>query len=177
MNKKYALLAIACALALFAIRYLLNEPNSHSTHTASKAPLPQPSLVASSSVTLPSPPTPIQNLSDTEQNKGVTLVSEARSEQDIEVYIPPIGKPATYDSYQGDLDDYESYQAYGDEQQRKLKHAFIVAAKDKVKRLEALLQRGREEGISEEELTFAQEKIAGIKQMSERLQQELSEEN
>ncbi|MBD1581468.1 hypothetical protein [Pseudoalteromonas sp. S16_S37] len=175
MKKRYLLLAVGTTLTLIAMYYLLGDSKVQAVGAVGTAKLSKHLMVAPPNAALPTPPIPIQKV--TQPNDEAKPASYAPSEQEVEVYIPPIGQSVTSDSYQGDLDDYESYQAYGDEQERKLKQAFIIAAKDKVKRLEALLQRGREEGISEEELTFAENKIAGIKQMSEQLQQELSEEN
>ncbi|WP_105167044.1 hypothetical protein [Pseudoalteromonas sp. T1lg23B] len=101
--------------------------------------------------------------------------TDANNIDAIDVYVPPIAEPTHTPAYQGDLNDYEQYQAFGEAQERKLKQQYIDAAADKVKRLEALLARGRAEGISKEELTFAQQKIAGIKAMSEELRLELED--
>ena len=99
--------------------------------------------------------------------------AQAPSSTPSELYIPPIGQSAASPLYQGDLNDHEQYQAYTDARERALKQEFIAAVQTKVEKLEALLERGRAEGISQDELDFAVEKINGLKAMRQKIQQEL----
>lgn len=89
-------------------------------------------------------------------------------------YIPPITRSKNSQDYSGDLEDHEAYKQYHTNQKRELKMAFISASKQKVVRLEMLIKRGIREGLSQEEIEFAKEKVSSLKAMSEQLQNELN---
>jgi hypothetical protein len=89
-------------------------------------------------------------------------------------YIPPITKSKNTQNYSGDLEDHEAYKQYHVNQKRELKMAFINASKQKIVRLEMLIARGIREGLSQEKIEFAKEKVSGLKAMSEQLENELN---
>ena len=89
-------------------------------------------------------------------------------------YIPPITKSKNTRPYSGELDDHEAYKQFHAHQERELKMAFISASKQKIVRLEMLINRGIREGLSKEKIEFAKEKVSGLKAMSEQLQNELN---
>ncbi|BBN80859.1 hypothetical protein PA25_08440 [Pseudoalteromonas sp. A25] len=174
MKIKYILLLISATLILLSTQLLHSESKSSLTSGKEKTPYHQHAITQPPEALKTTNSPPEKQQSAVEPNSTSTTIPAASPQQIDDVYIPPIGKHTTSTSYQGDLSDYESYQAYGDQQERELKQAFIIAAKDKVKRLQALIERGREQGISEEELKFAESKVNGIMQMSEKLEQELA---
>lgn len=92
-------------------------------------------------------------------------------------YIPPITQSPTPMHYTGDLHDHEAYKQYHTNQERELKIAFTDASKQKIMRLEALIARGIKEGISQDEIAFAKEKVSGLKAMNKQLQDELNMQN
>lgn len=71
-----------------------------------------------------------------------------------------------------ELADPELYQQFERRQQNRMFRAFVESSKAKVLELEKMIEQGREQGISDEEITFAEQKIAGIKAMAEQLKQE-----
>lgn len=90
--------------------------------------------------------------------------------------VPPIANTKAPQGYQGSLDDYEAYQAFQHNQKTQLKLAYIDASKQKIKRLNELLKRGKKAGISLEQISFAEEKIAGLKALQAKLIAELEAE-
>ncbi|CAH9059711.1 hypothetical protein PSECIP111854_02461 [Pseudoalteromonas sp. CIP111854] len=171
MKKEYILAILGITISIWVALHIWYGPESKISSTMPITQSSEQMAVKAVSVTMQSNnnsvPTIIEHKA---QNSAVSLDTKTN---ETDIYIPPIGKPITSEPYQGDLNDHESYQAYGDAKERKLKQAFIKAAKHKIERLEALLKRGKAEGISADELIFAQEKIAGIREMSKKLQQEL----
>ncbi|MCF6435954.1 hypothetical protein [Pseudoalteromonas sp. MMG022] len=168
--KKYRIwLVIGCAV-LAGLMVWVNYPSeSPAASTQYASNTNKPATAESSTKTLHISHNPVAHPTTESQYKNI----DKPREEVIEVYIPPIAEPTHAPSYQGDLNDHEQYQAFAETQERQLKQQYIDAATDKIKRLEALLARGRAEGISKEQLDFAQQKIAGIKAMSEELRMEL----
>lgn len=70
------------------------------------------------------------------------------------------------------LSDPELYQQFERRQQNRMFRAFVESSKTKVAELEKMIEQGKEQGISDEEIAFAEQKIAGIQAMAEELQQE-----
>lgn len=71
-----------------------------------------------------------------------------------------------------ELQDPEQYLQYEQRQEKKIYRAYVDAAKEKVAMLEGMIKQGEEEGISEEELEQARQKVKGIEEMSLQLQQD-----
>lgn len=90
--------------------------------------------------------------------------------------IPPISNTKEPQGYQGSLDDYEAYQAFQHNQNSQLKLAYIDASKQKIERLSELLKIGKQAGISLEQISFAEKKIAGLKALQAKLITELEAE-
>ncbi|CAM4010455.1 hypothetical protein [Pseudoalteromonas byunsanensis] len=153
------------------IMWFNHEPLTSTQHVSAT----NKSIAAETSSEAPHSPKKLVEQSPAVIAKAQNMGADKINIDVIEVYIPPIGEPTHTQAYQGDLNDYEQYQTFGEAQERNLKQQYIDAAADKIKRLEALLARGRSEGITKEELAFAQEKIAGIKAMSEELRLELED--
>ncbi|MBR8844363.1 hypothetical protein [Pseudoalteromonas sp. JC3] len=91
-------------------------------------------------------------------------------------YLPPINQAEKQmDDFQGDLSDTEAYQAYLDQKDAKLKQQYIAAVDGKVAQIEALLARGVKEGLPQQQLQEARDKITALKDMQSKLRTELSE--
>ncbi|MGA4605792.1 hypothetical protein [Pseudoalteromonas maricaloris] len=91
-------------------------------------------------------------------------------------YLPPINQAEKQmDDFQGDLSDTEAYQAYLDQKDAKLKQQYITAVDDKVAQIEVLLARGIKEGLPQQQLQEARDKITALKDMQSKLRTELSE--
>lgn len=70
------------------------------------------------------------------------------------------------------LEDPDLYAAYERRQQNRVYRAYVEASKVKVAELEKMIERGKREGVSEEQIKFAEDKIAGIKNMAAELQRD-----
>ncbi|WP_462155114.1 hypothetical protein [Pseudoalteromonas piscicida] len=91
-------------------------------------------------------------------------------------YLPPISQAEKQiDDFQGDLSDTEAYQAYLDQKDTKLKQQYIAAVDGKVEQIETLLARGVKEGLPQQQLQEARDKITALKDMQSKLRTELSE--
>ncbi|WP_105190454.1 hypothetical protein [Pseudoalteromonas sp. T1lg48] len=102
-------------------------------------------------------------------------VEEVSAQHSAPEYLPPIVKNNTQTlRYQGDLDDHQAYLQHQGQQEQELKRAYVSAAKDKVAELKKLLARGEREGINQEQLEFARNKINALKQMQRQLEAELA---
>ena len=71
-----------------------------------------------------------------------------------------------------ELEDPELYQQYERRQQKRMFRAYVEASKIKVAELEKMIEKGKREGVSEEEIEFARNKIDGILQMAEELKRD-----
>jgi len=69
-----------------------------------------------------------------------------------------------------ELADPELYQRYERRQQNRMYRAYVEASKIKVAELEKMIERGKQEGISDEQIQFAEDKIKGIQDMAAQLQ-------
>ena len=173
MNKRMVALAIF-GIALALLYYLQKaQPNSSEKElqTAALAPVQinvrpeveQRKLAQSNELTKP----------ETELETPQTRDSMPIREPD---YLPPIAKREATTSesrYQGDLDDHQAYLQFQHQQQADVNQAYIAAAKVKVSQLREILARGEREGISQEQLQFARDKIAAIEKMSTQLQEQI----
>ncbi|MCG9759072.1 MULTISPECIES: hypothetical protein [Pseudoalteromonas] len=91
-------------------------------------------------------------------------------------YVPPISRVEKQkDNFQGDLSDTNAYQAYLDQKDAKLKQQYIAAVDVKVEQIETLLARGIKEGLPQQQLQEARDKINALKDMQSELRIELSE--
>jgi len=70
------------------------------------------------------------------------------------------------------LEDPELYQEYERRQQQRMYRAYVEAAKVKTAELRKMIEQGKEGGISDEEIAFAEAKIQGIEDMAAQLQQD-----
>ena len=71
-----------------------------------------------------------------------------------------------------ELDDHEQYLEYERRQQKRVYRAYIEASKIKTAQLRNMIEQGKAEGISAEDIAFAEDKIRGIEEMAATLQQE-----
>ncbi|TMN38642.1 hypothetical protein [Pseudoalteromonas sp. S2755] len=91
-------------------------------------------------------------------------------------YVPPISRVEKQkDNFQGDLSDTDAYQTYLDQKDAKLKQQYIAAVDVKVAQIEVLLARGIKEGLPQQQLQEARDKITALKDMQSKLRFELSE--
>lgn len=73
------------------------------------------------------------------------------------------------------LADPELYQAYERRQDLKVYRAYVEAAKLKTSTLRNMIEKGKNAGISAEEIQFAEDKIKGIEEMAAQLQRDYPE--
>lgn len=71
-----------------------------------------------------------------------------------------------------ELADHEQYVEYEKRQQKRVYRAYVEASKIKTAQLRDMIELGKAEGVSEEEIAFAEEKIRGIEEMAITLQQD-----
>ncbi len=71
-----------------------------------------------------------------------------------------------------ELGDHEQYLEYERRQQKRVYRAYVEASKVKTAQLRSMIERGKSEGISDEEIAFAEEKVRGIEEMAAKLQQD-----
>ncbi|NRA24843.1 MAG: hypothetical protein HRU08_10305 [Oleispira sp.] len=71
-----------------------------------------------------------------------------------------------------ELGDHEQYIEYERRQQKRVYRAYVEASKIKTAQLRSMIEKGKAEGISDEEIAFAEEKIRGIEEMAIQLQQD-----
>ncbi len=71
-----------------------------------------------------------------------------------------------------ELGDHEQYLEYERRQQKRVFRAYVEASKIKTAQLRSMIEKGKAEGISAEEIKFAEDKIRGIEEMAITLQQE-----
>ncbi|MEH6393405.1 hypothetical protein [Pseudoalteromonas sp.] len=81
-------------------------------------------------------------------------------------YLPVIAKsPTRAAQYQGELSDHQAYNKFHQQQQTQLEQRFVVAADEKIAHLENLLEKGRQQGLSQQQLQVAIDKITALKRM------------
>ena len=71
-----------------------------------------------------------------------------------------------------ELGDHEQYLEYERRQQKRVYRAYVEASKIKTARLREMIEKGKAEGISAQEIEFAEKKILGIESMAATLQQD-----
>ncbi len=71
-----------------------------------------------------------------------------------------------------ELGDHEQYVEYEKRQQKRVYRAYVEASKVKTAQIRDMIERGKAEGVSAEEIAFAEEKIRGIEEMALQLQQD-----
>lgn len=71
-----------------------------------------------------------------------------------------------------ELGDHEQYVEYEKRQQKRVYRAYVEASKIKTAQLRDMIELGKAEGVSDEEIAFAEEKIRGIEEMAITLQQD-----
>lgn len=85
-------------------------------------------------------------------------------------YLPPLNKSKLSSvQYKGDLDDHKAYEQFQQEKQRALESSFVSAVNSKVATLENLLAKGRKQGMKQEQLQEAIDKIALLKKTQKHL--------
>lgn len=70
------------------------------------------------------------------------------------------------------LEDPQLYQEYERRQQQRMYRAYVEAAKIKTAEIQTMIEQGKEGGISDEEIAFAEAKIKGIEDMAAQLQRD-----
>lgn len=73
---------------------------------------------------------------------------------------------------EAELGDHEQYLEYERRQQKRVYRAYVEASKVKTAQLRSMIEQGKAEGVSPEEIAFAEEKIRGIEEMAITLQQD-----
>lgn len=71
-----------------------------------------------------------------------------------------------------ELGDHEQYLEYERRQQKRVFRAYVEASKVKTAQLRSMIEKGKTEGVSPEEIAFAEDKIRGIEDMAIKLQQD-----
>ena len=71
-----------------------------------------------------------------------------------------------------EIGDHEQYLEYERRQQKRVYRAYVDASKIKTTQLRSLIEQGKAEGVSAEEIEFAERKIRGIEDMALTLQQD-----
>ncbi|GGY47604.1 hypothetical protein GCM10011297_20530 [Bacterioplanes sanyensis] len=71
-----------------------------------------------------------------------------------------------------ELQHHDAYLAYEQRQDKQLKRAYVEAAKVKVRELQNWIEKGRQHGISDEQIAQAQRKLEGIEAMAAELKQQ-----
>lgn len=71
-----------------------------------------------------------------------------------------------------ELEDHEQYLEYERRQQKRVYRAYVEASKIKTTQLRNMIEQGKAEGVSAEDIAFAEKKIRGIEEMAATLQQE-----
>ncbi|MBQ4851811.1 hypothetical protein [Pseudoalteromonas sp. MMG012] len=174
--KHVQLVLITVLVLIFGYFMVLIVPNSPVESSPPVTPNEQPLIHRSAvkqqvpSMKAATESIPTKQLSLEIQN---TLVP-SNTEQRVKPYVPPIQALPSGAGYTGDLNDHHAYQQFHNDQEKALKLAYIIATKSKVKRLEALIERGKHEGVTEQQLAFAREKIAGLNAMANKLKVELN---
>jgi hypothetical protein len=70
------------------------------------------------------------------------------------------------------LSDHDAYLAYEQRQDKQLKRAYVEAAEVKTAELKGWIAKGRQHGISDEQIAQAQRKLEGIEAMAAELKQQ-----
>ncbi len=93
-------------------------------------------------------------------------------------YVPPIAENrTTQPHYTGDLNDYDAYNEFQTNREKALKQAFAKAAHNKVNTLNEWLVRGKQANLSEEQIKFAEEKIATLQRLAKQMEEEATQIN
>ncbi|KZZ42419.1 MAG: hypothetical protein MK185_10025 [Saccharospirillaceae bacterium] len=71
-----------------------------------------------------------------------------------------------------ELADPQRYEQYERRQQLRVYRAYVEASKSKIAELEKMIERGQREGVDDEQIAFARNKIQGIQEMAEELKRE-----
>lgn len=190
LGSKPMIILVLIIILLSVIVWQLTMSASHQPHQADET-IQKPSLPLGNKVHEPHLTAQIKHSKSVEQ---MSVLSEPDVEVEIEPeiipatekdipitnkfpaqYIPPINNQAKSPvSYQGDLNDFDAYQNYENQQDEQLKSAFINASKAKVSELKKWLARGEKAKLSPEQLAFAKEKIAALEALSTTLTNELN---
>lgn len=169
MNRKTIFLIAGIACIGFLIINLATKPNNE------KAPIRPTTRLAAST---PSNPVNTAALSAkltpsnaakaviNSQASAKTTISEQMPPITTPKYLPVIAKnPARAAHYQGELSDHQAYNKFHQQQQTQLEQRFVIAAEEKIANLESLLEKGRQQGLSQQQLQVAVDKITALKRM------------
>lgn len=119
-------------------------------------PLPPPSLPPEPEAWKPDP-------------QAVEALRQSRLHGDPRT--PPIARPETTRELptEEELADPDLYLEYEARQQQQVYASFLDASKKKISDLEAIIERGKQGGVSPEQLAEGEEKLRRLKQMREQL--------
>ena len=174
MNRKTIFLIAGIACIGFIIINLATKPNNE------KAPFrPTASLAASTpansvnTAALSAKLTPsnaakavIDNQASAKTTTSQQIPPITTPEITTPEYLPVIAKsPTRAAQYQGELSDHQAYNKFHQQQQTQLEQRFVVAADEKIAHLENLLEKGRQQGLSQQQLQVAIDKITALKRM------------
>jgi hypothetical protein len=100
----------------------------------------------------------------------VASMRQARLEGDPRA--PAIGKYHEREvPTEEELADHEQYLEYERRQKKRVYRAYVEASKIKTTQLREMIEKGKDEGVSAEDIAFAEDKIRGIEKMAITLQQ------
>jgi hypothetical protein len=103
--------------------------------------------------------------------EAVASLRQARLEGDSRT--PELGQHHEREKpTEDELADHDQYVEYEKRQQKRVYRAYVEASKIKTKQIQDLIDRGKAEGVSPEEIAFAEEKIRGIEEMAKELQRD-----
>lgn len=103
--------------------------------------------------------------------KAIESMQQARLKGDPRA--PKLGKHHEREvPTEEELGDHEQYLEYERRQQKRVYRAYVDASKIKTAQLRSMIEQGKAEGISPEEIAFAEDKIKGIEEMAAKLQQD-----
>lgn len=174
MNRKTIFLIAGIACIGFIIINLATKPNNE------KAPFrPTASLAASTPANSVNTAALSAKLTPSNAAKAV-IDSQASAKTTTSQQIPPITtpeyttpeylpviakSPTRAAQYQGELSDHQAYNKFHQQQQTQLEQRFVIAADEKIAHLENLLEKGRQQGLSQQQLQVAIDKITALKRM------------
>ncbi len=89
-------------------------------------------------------------------------------------YLPPLSRSPESDKLSKDiLDDHDKYAELEMQSRRKLKQSFVEKSREKLKKIDALIERGRQEGIDEALLEEAYRKREAIAKLAAEFEKHL----
>ncbi|NMR26440.1 hypothetical protein HH219_13005 [Pseudoalteromonas sp. NEC-BIFX-2020_015] len=174
MNKKtiFIISGIICLIFLavnfFSEHKYINDVTVSTPHITPSLPITNISFDSKA----PSKNQTVVN-STSKSHMAVNTINSRQSQTPITTphYIPNITKKTVNAAnFEGDILDHQAYLDFHNEQQTRLEQRFVIAAKEKIVKLENLLEKGRQHGLPQTQLQEAIDKIAVLKNMQAKLE-------